>query len=255
MPDMTSNIEPKFLKRTNKPDVAYIQYQGTSNSPTILFLGGFRSDMMGSKASFLHTQCEARGQSYVRFDYSGHGQSGGEFEKGCISDWCQDAQDVLDHVISGDVILVGSSMGGWISLLLARDNSARIKALVGIAAASDFTGWMEERMSDLQKQALQEEGFFELPSDYGSPYIITKKLIEDGRKNFLLTNKIDIDIPVRLLQGKQDKDVPWQTAEDIKQALVSQDVEIIYREESNHSLSSPEDLSVLNDVITKIFSA
>ena len=248
MPDS----EVKFLKRLNKPDLAYIQYQGKPNIPTLMFLGGFRSDMMGSKASFLQKQCEARQQSYVRFDYSGHGQSGGQFEKGCISDWCDDAQHIFEHIVKGDVILVGSSMGGWISLLLAWKNKTRIKALVGIAAAPDFTGWMEDKMNEEQKQALENDGFFELPSDYGTPYVITKKLIDDGRQNFLLNDKIKIDIPVRLLQGKQDKDVPWQTAEDIKDRLNSSDVGVIYREGGNHSLSSPEDLEVLDGVITNL---
>jgi pimeloyl-ACP methyl ester carboxylesterase len=248
-----SNNELKLLRRENKPDLAYIHYEGgDENIPTLMFLGGFRSDMLGSKASFLQAQCESRGQNYIRFDYSGHGQSGGEFVDGCISDWRDDAADILKHCTENEVILVGSSMGGWISLLLACYNSIRIKALIGIAAAPDFTGWMEEGMNDKQRQALDDEGFFELPSDYGTPYIITKKLIEDGRNNFLLNGPININIPVRLLQGKKDKDVPWQTAEKIKKALSSSDVEVFYRENGNHSLSSPQDLEVLNQVIEKI---
>lgn len=249
-----SNITPQFLKRTGKVDLAYCHCKRASDLPTIMFLGGFRSDMMGSKASFLHEKCEARGQSYIRFDYSGHGQSGGDFEEGCITDWAQDAQDILVHCLEVDerVILVGSSMGGWISLLLTHRGEKRVQALIGIAAAPDFTIWMEEAMNDDQRQALQDKGFFELPSDYGTPYIITKRLIDDGRQNFLLDGEIKVNVPVRLLQGKQDKDVPWETAERIKSALRSDDVDIIYREEGNHSLSAPDDLSVLDRVIESL---
>ncbi len=129
----------QFLNRPNRPDLAYYFTQGGSDKPAIMFLGGFRSDMMGSKATFLQKQCALRNQTYIRFDYSGHGQSGGKFEEGSITDWCQDAQDILDHCGQGNVILVGSSMGGWASLLAAIDRPDRVKAMVLINPAPDFT--------------------------------------------------------------------------------------------------------------------
>lgn len=245
-----TETRPSILKRQNAPDLAYIYTEGTPDFPPVVFLGGFKSDMMGSKADFLAKQCLARGQSYLRLDYSGHGQSQGQFVQGCIGEWAQDAKDVIVHCTSSEaVILVGSSMGGWISLLIARDMPKKVKALVGIAAAPDFTTWMEAQMSDTQRQKLENEGRFEEPSDYDEPYIITKKLIDDGRQNLLLDKALKIDCPVRLLQGKQDTDVPWQTAQSIKEVLTSKDVKISYQEQGNHSLSSPEDLELLNKTI------
>ena len=251
---MTLQPRLQFLKRKNLPDLAYMKYEGSDELPTIMFLGGFRSDMMGSKASFLQERCIANNQSYLRFDYSGHGQSQGKFEDGCISDWTKDAADILSGCTSGKVILVGSSMGGWISLLLAQSGLNNISALIGIAAAPDFTILMEQAMSDVQVEAIEKEGFFELPSDYGTPYIITKKLLEDGRNNLVLNDPIDINIPVRLLQGKKDPDVPWKMAMRIKDAIVGDDVEVFYQEEGNHSLSSSDDLALLDKQVIGLSS-
>lgn len=242
----------EILKRPNKPDLAYNYYTGSPNLPTIMFLGGFRSDMMGSKASFLEIQCKVRQQSYMRFDYSGHGQSKGLFEEGSISDWKNDALDILNIISNEPVILVGSSMGGWISLLLAREIPDKISALIGIAAAPDFTTWIENQLNEIQKKELKGQGFILTPSDYGDPYIITKKLLNDGKDNLLLDKPLNITIPVRLLQGKKDKDVPWKTAERIKDIIQGDDVQIYYQEEGNHSLSAPEDLALLNHIIEDI---
>lgn len=252
MPQTSSRLPIQFFERKNAPNLVYIKYEGRADLPTVMFLGGFRSDMMGSKASFLEECCRKRDQSYIRFDYSGHGQSQGEFEEGCISDWAQDSEDILIRCTSGEVILVGSSMGGWISLLLAQKGIGNICALIGIAAAPDFTTWMERDMTDVQRKDLEQKGFFALPSDYDTPYIITKKLIEDGRKNCLLAGDININCPVRLLQGKKDPDVPWETAEKIKAAITGDDVQIFYQDEGNHSLSSPADLALLDDVLTQL---
>ncbi len=242
----------EFLERKAAPDLAYIKYEGKAELPTVMFLGGFASDMMGTKASFLEEQCKARGQSYIRFDYSGHGQSKGQLEEGCVSHWTQDATHILDECTHGPVILIGSSMGGWISLLLARSRAERVGALVGIAAAPDFTTWIEKDMNDEQRIDLEQDGFFKLPSDYDAPYIITKKLINDGRHNFLLNDPIKLDLPIRLLQGKKDKDVPWKTAELMKDKITGSDVEIFYREDGTHSLSSSDDLTLLDDVLKKL---
>lgn len=242
----------EFLKRKAVPDLAYSYYKGQEALPTIMFLGGFASDMAGTKASFLEEQCKAREQSYIRFDYSGHGQSKGEFEEGCISHWAEDAADILDECTSGPVIVVGSSMGGWISLLLALSRPDRIKALVGIAAAPDFTAWIERDMNDMQRMDLEQDGFFSMSSDYESPYIITKKLINDGKNYLLLGKPIKLDMPIRLLQGKKDKDVPWKTAEQIKEQVTGDDVEVLYSEKGDHSLSSPEDLALLDNILKKL---
>lgn len=243
----------QFLKRAGLPDLAYVKVGGHSTMPAVMFLGGFRSDMEGTKAIYLQQECEKRGQTYVRFDYRGHGKSEGKFEEACISEWVKDAKDVLDHCLQGAVILVGSSMGGWVSLLLAHQGQQNIQAIVGLAAAPDFTQWMEDRMNDDQKNNLSTKGFFELPNDYDdSPYIISKKLIDDGRENFLLDKKINVQIPVRLIQGKQDADVPWKTAERIREAIPGDDVNIIYIEDADHRLSMPDQLEVLGQTVESL---
>ena len=248
----------QFLTRKNAPKLAYVHIPGKPGKLTIMFLGGFRSDMEGTKATYLEKWCEIEGYGYIRFDYRGHGGSGGAFEESCISEWTQDAQDILNHCVKEGpkaktpVILVGSSMGGWISLLLALKQSEIIQALIGIAAAPDFTSWMERDMTTEQYVQLKDQGFFDLPNDYDEPYKITQKLLDDGRDHCLLEGEIKLDLPVRLIQGKKDSAVPWQTAEKIKERLSSQDVEIIYREKGDHSLSTPDDLGILCDVIKKL---
>lgn len=245
-----------FLKRDQKPDLAHIHTAGSSDLPPVLFLGGFRSDMQGTKAIFLENLCKERGQEFIRFDYSGHGQSEGKFEEGCISDWAQDALDILKHCTSRPALLVGSSMGGWISLLIAKNHSKHVRGLIGLAAAPDFTIWMEEKMSDAQKTALEVNGFFELPNDYDdSPYIITKRLIEDGRQNLLLNGAMDLPMPIHLIQGKKDADVPWQTVERIKEVTRTDSFEITYIEEADHRLSSPDQLEILGNIVKAMSKA
>lgn len=240
---------PDFLTRENSPDLAYIKVEGDSSLPTVMFLGGFRSDMEGTKAIYLEEQCKSRNQSYIRFDYRGHGISQGVFEESCISEWTQDALDIFEHCTIGQVILVGSSMGGWISLLMALKKLERIQAIIGLAAAPDFTQWMEEGMSEEQKESLETQGQFELPNDYDEPYIITKKLLDDGRQNSLLGGPIDINVPVRLIQGMKDVDVEWQVSHRIKNAITGSDVEVILLEEADHRLSNPDQLAVLNSTL------
>lgn len=242
-----------YLKRENKPDLAYRKTDAANsdeNRPTIMFLGGFRSDMEGTKAQFLDDMAKELGLSFIRFDYSGHGVSKGDFKDGCISDWADDAFSILDELTTGKTMLVGSSMGGWISLLLALKSSERIHSIVGLAAAPDFTKIMEEGMSDQQRQELEEKGYFALDNDYSDdPYMITKKMIEDGRDQFLLGKNIDVNVPVRLIQGKKDMDVDWHTAEKIKASLLSNDVEVILLDEADHRLSAPNELDVLSKTI------
>ncbi|MDX1922260.1 MAG: alpha/beta hydrolase [Alphaproteobacteria bacterium] len=214
--------------------------------PNLLFLPGFFSDMMGSKASFLAARCIANNRQLTRFDYSGHGKSSGQFIDGCIGDWFKDALAVLDEVTTGKLILVGSSMGGWIMLMLALARPERVQGLVGIAAAPDFT---EDLMWDLftpeQKTEIQEKGVIWEPSEYGAPVPYTLKLVQDGREHLVLRAPIAITAPVRLIQGKQDKDVPWETAEKLRKRLQSKDVRILYVEDGEHRLSRDEDLELL----------
>lgn len=246
----------EFLVRDQAPNLTYVKTEGSKrmdNVPTVMFLGGFRSDMQGTKATYFEQKCKERGQSYIRFDYRGHGESEGEFDEACISDWARDASDILDHCTSGPVVLVGSSMGGWISLLIALQQSERVKAIIGLAAAPDFTTWMEADMNEEQKTSLETKGFFELPNDYDDePYIITKKLLEDGRENSLLDLSINIDVPVRLIQGMKDADVEWQTAHRIKNAITGEDVEVLLLEEADHRLSEPDQLEIIDSVIASL---
>lgn len=242
---------PDFLKRINAPDLAYLTIKG-EKQPFVMFLGGFRSDMMGTKAQFLEDQCKEMGLPYIRFDYRGHGESGGKFEEACISDWAQDALDILDNCTEGEVILIGSSMGGWISLLVGLQRPERIKAIIGLAAAPDFTKWMEERMTNEQHENLSADGYFELPNEYDNPYIITQKLLEDGHQNSLLESDIAIECPVRLIQGMKDDAVEWQTAHRIRNALVSKDVEVALIEEADHRLSSPNELHILQNTLNDL---
>ncbi len=237
-------MSPRHLHRPGRDTLAY-HYSSAAEGcrlPCVMFLGGFRSDMSGSKALALEAHCRGRGQGFVRFDYSGHGVSEGRFAEGCIGQWFADARDILDQVAPGDVVLVGSSMGGWISLLLLLERSERVKGLVGIAAAPDFTVAIERELSDAQRQEVEDQGFVEVPSAYGPPYVITKKLIADGRERCVLSRVHPIAVPVTLLHGRLDQDVPWQTAEDIARQFQGPQTRIVYVEDGEHRLSRPEDL-------------
>ncbi len=242
--------EPSCLIRKNRPGLAYIHSpatpEGFGASP-VVFLGGFMSDMHGTKATYLEAQCRMRGQEYLRFDYSGHGLSEGKFEDGTIGLWKDDALAVFDHVIKRSAVLVGSSMGGWIALHLALLRPEQVRAVVGIAAAPDFTqGMYEEYLTEAQKREIAEKGFTEMPSNYDAPYIITRALIEDGKKQLLLDRDHDLALPIRLLQGKKDDQVSWQTALTIKEKFKAADVEITFIDDGDHSLSRPEDLAILD---------
>lgn len=245
-----------YLKRENKPALAYCKkdhFKEDEGAPTIMFLGGFRSDMEGTKATFLEEKAGMLNLPFIRFDYSGHGLSEGRFDEGCIGDWADDALAILDEKTEGPVMLVGSSMGGWISLLLALKRPERIHSIIGLAAAPDFTKIMEERMSEAQSQALKENGFFALGNDYAEdPYIITEKLIQDGREQSLLDKTLDISVPVRFIQGKKDTDVDWRTPEKIKAVIQSQDVDIFLLDEADHRLSAPDELGVLYKTLKEL---
>lgn len=237
---------PQYLSLDGKRTIAYHQTPG--KGPGVVFLTGFKSDMTGGKAIALEAHCKSQGRAFLRFDYTGHGQSSGAFEDGCIGEWAKDAIDALDHLTQGPQILVGSSMGGWIMLLTARARPGRTAGLIGIAAAPDFTrDLLWDTLSEDQKAAMTREGYMEVPNCYDDqePYRITKKLVDDGYDHILLDGPLELDMPVRLIHGMLDEDVPWETALKLQEKLTSEDVEIQFVKAGGHRLSEPYDLDRL----------
>ncbi len=218
-----------------------------AHRPGIVFLGGFQSDMTGTKARFLEEFARARGLAFVRFDYSGHGASSGNFESGTIGAWVEDSIAVLDRLTGGRQILVGSSMGGWLMLLAALARASRVAALVGIAAAPDFTqSLVWERLSATDQEALMAEGRLVVPSSYSeSPTILTRALIEEGRRHLLLGAPIPIHCPVRLLHGMNDPDVPCRLSLELVQRLETEDCRLTLIKDGDHRLSREQDLALL----------
>jgi pimeloyl-ACP methyl ester carboxylesterase len=240
---------PQILKRPGKPDLAYHYSPGANAKlPLVMFLGGFKSDMGGTKAVFLEAQCRARGQAYLRFDYSGHGESGGNFEGGTIGLWTEDALDLFDFIGPAKAILVGSSMGGWISFLLMRRRAEKIAGMVGIAAAPDFTGdHYPDKLTSAQMQILMRDGRLEVPTPYGpDPYVFTRALYEDALQHYILDRVSTIESPVTLIQGMADPDVPWEITAKIQASLKGAPVDVILIEDGDHRLSRPEDLAIID---------
>ena len=225
------------------------------DAPAVVFLGGFKSDMQGTKAVFLEDWARRHGRAFLRFDYSGHGESGEAFTDGSIGDWFEDAQAALG-LIAGKVVLVGSSMGGWISLLLARANPERIAGLVTIAAAPDFTeDSMWTGFSDAQRAELAETGQVALPSDYGEPYIITRRLIEDGRNHLVLRDPLPLPFPVRFLQGTADADVDMAVALRLLDHAEGKDMRLTLVDGADHRFSDEPCLALIAASVTEVLSA
>ncbi len=222
--------------------------------PWVIFLGGFRSDMEGTKALFLSDWCTQRGQSFLRFDYSGHGQSGGRFEEGTIGRWTEDALEVIRRFTDGPCILVGSSMGGWIMLRVALALGHRVQGLLGIAAAPDFTrDLIAKELTPGQRRSLDRDGQITLTSEYDPDgYILTQSFIEDGEQCCLLDQPLDIGVPVRLLQGCEDNEVPWQTALHLSEKLETTDVRVQLLKDGDHRLSSPDQLALMGDTLAEL---
>lgn len=241
------------LRTPQGRDIAYHLTDGAG--PTVVFLGGFKSDMGGTKAIFLQDWARARGRAFLRFDYSGHGESGGAFENGCIGDWFEDACAALG-LIDGPVVLVGSSMGGWISLQIARDMPDRVAGLIGIAAAPDFTEdgfWAG--FSDAQKAELEREGRVALPSEYGDPYIITKHLIEEGRARLVLRRPLSLPFPVRLLQGTKDSSVATSVPLRLMDHADGPDMRLTFVDGADHSFSSDVCLQLITDTLEQMLAS
>lgn len=226
--------------------------------PGLFWLGGFNSDMKGTKALAVDAWAEAQGRACVRFDYSGHGESGGNFVDGTIGRWLQESLSVYAQRCRGPQIVIGSSMGGWIALLLARELQRRpgpspLAGLVLIAPAPDFTEeLMWKNFSREVRAEIQTRGVWHRPSQYGDPYPITRKLIEDGRNHLVLSGGIDVGCPVRILQGAQDPDVPWQHALRLANRLPAQDVVLTVIKDGDHRLARPQDIARLIGAIAEI---
>jgi pimeloyl-ACP methyl ester carboxylesterase len=241
------------LDRGNGAELAWARLDG--RRPTVVFLTGFRSDMTGDKATMLARFCAERGQAMLRFDYAGHGASGGRFEDGTIGRWTGDALAVIDRLTEGPVVLVGSSMGGWIALLCALARSHRVAGLIGIAAAPDFTELlMWQAMTVEERASLMRDGVLPVPSQYGEPYPVTRALIEDGRTHLLLSGPIALDCPVRLLHGQADPDVPWEMSLRIAERLSGADVQVTLVKDGDHRLSRPQDLALLRRTLRPLLS-
>jgi pimeloyl-ACP methyl ester carboxylesterase len=237
--------ETRFISLPAGQKLAFMASAG--KNPTIIWLGGLRSDMTGSKAEALHQAAEAAGLAFLRFDYEGHGQSSGKFADCVMSDWIGQAQAMVESQTDGRVILVGSSMGGWIAQILALRLADKVAGLVLIAPATDMTEkLMWDEMSPAQRESLMRDGQLAEPSQYSAePLIITQRLIEDGRQYGLLPGPIGISCPVRILQGDQDPDVPWQHGLLTHQAIASPDCQFILIKGGDHRLSRPEDIALL----------
>ena len=212
--------------------------------PSVVFLCGYASEMSGTKARFLHRVCAEAGHAYLRFDYRGRGASSGRFEDGTIGSWTDDACAVIEAATRGPLVLVGSSMGGWIMLLVARRLAERVRALVGVAAAPDFAeDGMWPRIRASERETLATRGVIHVPSEYSDdPYPITLRLIEDGRERLQLRDRIPFDGPVRLIHGYRDDDVPWRTSLRLAARLRSSDVTVEIVSDGDHRLSRGEDL-------------
>ena len=235
------------------PSIAYHRTPG--KPPGITFLGGFNSDMTGVKATWLEGFARDRGHAFLRFDYTGHGASSGAPGEGTIGRWRDDALAALDRLTEGPQVLVGSSMGGWIALLAALARPQRIAGLVTIAAAPDFTeDLIAARLGEPERAALARDGFFAQPSAYGPPYRITRALIEDGRQHLLLRGTIAIDVPVRLLHGLADPDVPWQTSLRASERLAGRDVRLTLIKDGDHRLSRDQDLALIGREIDDLLA-
>ncbi|MGY8956449.1 MAG: alpha/beta hydrolase [Alphaproteobacteria bacterium] len=264
---VSTNSSPEFIEAEDGTRLAFFATPAThpDPGPGVVFLGGFMSDMTGQKATVLETWAQETGRGFLRLDYSGHGQSGGAFRDGTIGRWFTDALTVIRHVgttmpgLSGDLVLVGSSMGGWIATLVARElliskNGPRVAGLVTIAAAADFTeDLMPARLGTDVLAQIAADGFFEAPSEYSeSPYVITRALLEDGRDHLVLREPLILDIPVRLIHGTADPDVPWTQSQKLMHALTSDDVELILVKDGDHRLSEPVDLIRMTTIIAQL---
>ena len=239
------------LERADGPSLAYVRRQAGPGQPTVMFCGGFRSNMTGIKATYLEDLCGRQGYGFLRFDYGGHGGSDGRFEDGTIGVWLADAVVALDQLTQGTVILVGSSMGAWIATLIALQRPARIAGLVLLAPAIDFTEdiiW--DRLDGAHRAKLGRERRLTFPSAYSEePDVITWALIEEGRRHLILGKPITTGRPVRVLHGMHDSDIPWAHAIRLMESLVDTDAQLTLIKDGEHRLQRPQDLGLIGRAV------
>ena len=242
----------QILRNSNGKTIAYRRISGMN--PGIIFLGGFRSDMWGSKAVAIEEFCSERGHSFAAFDYMGHGESSGKFIDGTIGGWLSDSLEIIDYCSDGPQILIGSSMGGWIMLLAALARPSRVSALIGIAAAPDFTEDLMWNVFDKKiKETLIKQGkYFQRGEATTDSYYISLNLIEEARNHLMLRQNIPISIPVRLIHGMDDTSVPWDTSCKIADKLLSEDVHVTLIKDGNHRLSREQDINFLKHTIAEL---
>ncbi|WP_397582906.1 alpha/beta hydrolase [Sphingorhabdus sp.] len=237
-----------FATRADGVRLAYRHVQG--RGPTLVFLPGYKSDMQGGKAQALAAWATEQGLAMLRLDYSGCGESDGAFEDGTLDIWRDDVLAVIAAANVGPLILIGSSMGGWLMLLVAEALGDQVTAMVGIAAAPDFTDW---DFDAADRATIAANGRIERPSDYGyDPMVITQDFWQSGQSNLRLTGVVGIDCPVRLIHGQNDPDVPWETSLKLAAALRSSDVQTILLKDGDHRLSRHQDIALLIDVVGKL---
>jgi pimeloyl-ACP methyl ester carboxylesterase len=250
--------QPVFVEVGSAPARRIAVRARQGGTPGLFWLGGFKSDMKGTKALALDAWAAEHGRACVRFDYSGHGESGGAFVDGTIGRWLEETLVVFEQFCAGEQIVIGSSMGGWIALLLARELKRRqlkasLAGLVLIAPAPDFTEeLMWKNFSREAKREIEDNGVWHRPSEYGEPYPITKNLIEEGRNHLILGGSIDVGCPVRILQGAKDPDVPWQHAMRLAHRLPAEDVVLTMIQDGDHRLSRPQDIARIIAAVAEI---
>lgn len=242
---------PTYLARPDGLRLAYRYQPGAG--PLIVFLPGYASDMLGGKAEAVAAWAVAKGRAVLRLDYSGCGESEGRFADGTLAGWRDDAALIIDHIGADRLVLIGSSMGGWLALLLARALGERVAGLIGIAAAPDFTEW---GFSADEKWALKEAGKLERPTDYGpEPMLTMLGFWQSGQANLLLAREIPITCPVRLIHGQRDDDVPWRTALTLAAQLCSADVQVQLVKDGDHRLSRDQDIALLLHTLSALLEA
>ncbi|MEH6829538.1 MAG: alpha/beta hydrolase [Sulfitobacter sp.] len=246
--------DPSYLDTPQGRRIAYHFTAG--EGPCVVFLGGLKSDMEGTKAVHLEDWAQSTGRAFLRLDYSGHGKSSGTFEEGSIGDWHEDTLAAVDALTEGPLVPVGSSMGGWQSLLLARARPERLAGLVTIAAAPDFTeeGWWKN-FDDAQRAALDAEGRVELPSDYMEPYVVTKRMIEDGREHLVLRDPLELPCSVRMLQGTADTAVSVATATQLLEHASSPDLQLLLVKDADHRFSDGPCLGLIERAVEDVLAS
>ena len=241
-----------YLKSSFGENLAY-SHEENGSKTSVFFFGGYASDMTGTKATALSQWCEKNNYNFIRFDYSGHGKSEGNFEDGGITKWSSEAAEVLKGFSNEKNIVIGSSMGGWISLIVSLRNLNLISALIGIASAPDFVVGEWNRLSDEQKAQIKNDGKIIINWDkYNDDYTITYKFLKDGMNNMLLNSAINVDCPIRLLHGRLDQVVSYETSEKIIEKITSKNKKLTIIEDGDHSLSRESDLQLLFDNIREL---